>query len=31
MLPECRVVEDPYSIPKFDISVDDFDGLLDES
>jgi len=30
MLPDCRMVDDPYSIPKFDISVDDFDGLLDE-
>lgn len=30
MLPECRVIEDPFSIPRFDISVDDFDGLLDE-
>ena len=30
MLPDCRVSDDAYSIPQFDISVDDFDGILDE-
>jgi SRSO17 transposase len=30
MLPGSRIADDPYLIPKFDISVDDFDGIVDE-
>ena len=30
MLPDCRVSDDSYSIPQFDITVDDFDDILDE-
>lgn len=28
MLPDCRIVDDPYLIPKFDITVDDFDDIV---
>ena len=30
MLPECRMIEDPYAIPKYDITVDDMDSCLNE-
>ena len=30
MLPDCRIADDPYLIPKFDITVDDLDGIVDE-
>jgi SRSO17 transposase len=30
MLPEIRYADDPYSIPKFDMTVDDFDNIADE-
>ena len=30
MLPEIRFVDDPYSVPKFDIVVEDFDDFTDE-
>jgi hypothetical protein len=28
MLPDCRIADDPYAIPKFDISVDDFEDIV---
>ena len=30
MLPECRMIDDPYAIPKYDITVDDMDSCLEE-
>ena len=30
MLPDCRIADDPYLIPKFDITVDDLKGILNE-
>jgi len=30
MLPDCRIVYDPYLIQKFGITVDDLDGIVDE-
>jgi len=30
MLPECRMIDDPYVIPKYDITVDDMDSCLEE-
>jgi len=30
MLPDCRIADDPYLIPKFDIAVDDLEGIVNE-
>jgi hypothetical protein len=30
MLPDCRIADDPYLIPKFDITVNDLEGIVDE-
>jgi len=30
MLPDCRISDDPYLIPKFDITVDDLESIVDE-
>ncbi len=30
MLPDCRIADDPYLIPKFDITINDLEGIVDE-